>query len=556
MIKTMQPAFLFVPHKAGTTRDDRRFINTHLSHRAAERRRQGKPRPHTIAAPTPKPSQPKVQLPHRLPYEEDVKDSSSSDGSASTISEFPLPRAEDDLGKDELETGSLIAPSVPANILSNGSNDPFSSTLIPMTAPVRALLHFNDDIFQPWGEGIEKGFHKRAAFSNKFFKTGNQLLQDKTTAYAFLARLASMAAMLTSSEKLAMAATGFKSQAYENLRQHMMTHGMHSDTLLYAQMFSLLAMEIAAHNLDAAAIHARTLQQLIQNAPMTDCVNVGEDLICSVLWHECLRGGFSLQRPAFEVDRLLDQAFWRNTLAAAKSELTARGLMPPHKTNGFKAAGLAHDICACVGELRFMSDLTHAFESAPDLVTENVMRAFGHRDPLISSRLLKLYNDSHDYLVDGGYPGYESEIHTAAATCLAARFWYRVATSHESVDVLPSAGFQLYRIYGTHKPILERLKEAHASYQESGDQATKQNLWLWILYVGTLAERANTTLDSGFKPLKGYYFGFHFVRLARSMGLFSWTDVEKVLSTFLYSDAVGVRSRQHFEDGMRSQDKG
>ena len=556
MIKTMQPAFLFVPHKAGTTRDDRRFINTHLSHRAAERRRQGKQRPQANTKPTQKPPQPTVKLPHRPTYDEEVKDSSSSDSDATTVSTYPFPGAEDGFEKDDSQTGPLIVSPASAKRLRNGSSDPFSSTLIPMTAPVRALLHFNDDMFQPWGEGIEKGFHKRAAFSNKFFQTGNELLQDKTTAYAFLARLASMAAMLSPNENLAMAATGFKSQAYENLRQDMMTYGMHSDTLLYAQMFSLLAMEIAAHNLDAAAIHARTLQQLIQNAPMTDCVNVGEDLICSVLWHECLRGGFSLQRPAFEVDRLLDQAYWRNTLAAAKSELMERGLMPPHKTNGFKAAGLAQDICACVGELRFMSDLTHAFERAPDLVTEDVMRALGHRDPLISSRLLKLYNDSQDYLVGGEYPGFDSEIQTAAASCLAARFWYRVATSHESVDVLPTTGFQLYRIYGTHKPILERLKKAHTSYRESSAHLRKQNLWLWILYVGTLAERANTTLDSGFKSLKGKYFHFHFVRLARSMGLFSWADVEEVLSTFLYSDAVGVRSRQHFEDGMSSQDRG
>ncbi len=556
MIETMQPAFLFVPHKAGTMRDDRRFINTHLSHRAAERRKKGKPRPQTISTPAPKPPQASVQLPCKSTYDEEIKDSSSSDGDVTTISESSLSSAEEDLGKQDPKRGTLIVSPVSLDVLSNGSSDPFSSQLIPMTAPVRALLHFNDDMFQPWGEGIEKGFHKRAAFSNKFFKTGNQLLQDRTTAYAFLARLASMATMLTSSEKLAMAATGFKSQAYENLRQHMMTQGMKSDTLLYSQMFSLLAMEIAAHNLDAAAIHARTLQQLIQNSPMTDCVNVGEDLICSVLWHECLRGGFSLQRPAFEVDRLLDQAFWRNTLAAAKSELTARDLLPPHRINGFKAAGLAHNICACVGELRFMSDLTYALESAPDLVTEDVMRAFGHRDPLISSRLLKLYNDSQDNLVGLGYPGYSSELETEAATCLAARFWYRVATSHESVDVPPTAGFQLYRIYGTHKPILERLREAHAHWQDSGHQPREQNLWLWILYVGTLAERANTTLDSVFKPLQRSYFGFHFIKMARSMGLFSWTDVEDILSTFLYSDAVGVRSKQYFEDGMSGQDNG
>ena len=555
MIKTMQSAFLFVPHKAGTTRDDRRFINTHLSHRAAERRKRGKRQPQILVTPTPKPPGPKVKLPTRPLYDDEVKDSSSSDGEAIPTAEPPLSSAEDEIETD-LSNGTLACAPDPANMLSSGSRDPFISTLVPMTAPVRALLHFNDDIFQPWGESIEKGFYKRAAFSNKFFKTGNQLLQDKTTAYAFLARLASMASTLTSNQNLAMAATGFKSQAYENLRQHMVVHGMRSDSLLYAQMFSLLAMEIAAHNLDAAGIHARTLQQLIQNSPMTDCVNVGEDLICSVLWHECLRGGFSLQRPAFEVDRLLDQASMRNTLASAKAELVARDLMPPRKTNGFKAAGMAHDITACIGELRFMSDLTHAFESAPDLVTEDVMRAFGHRTPLISSRLLKLYNDAQDYLIDGAYPGYESEFHTAAATCLAARFWYRVATSHESVDVPPAAGFQLYRIYGTHKPVLERLKEAHEAYQESGEQARKQQLWLWILYVGTLAERSNTTLDLELKPADGSYFSFHFVKMAKSMGLFDWSDVDEVLSTFLYSDAVGMRSRQYFEEGMMYEENG
>jgi hypothetical protein len=541
MIKTMPPAFLFVPHKAGTQRDDRRFINTHLSHRAAARRKQGKSKTQTAQAAEITPLSRNARLPTRSRSEEDAPEANPSDGDVTpTITTVSLASNP----SFEIENPSFSAGASspgPTSLITNGNYDPFSVALIPMTAPVRTLLHFNDTIFQPWGEGIEKGFHKRAAFSNKFFQTGNQLLQDQTTGYAFLARLASMAATLTSNQSLSIAAAGFKSQAYENLRQHMMAHGMESGTLLYSQMFSLLAMEIAAHNLDAAAIHARTLQQLIQNAPITDCVNVGEDLICSVLWHECLRGGFSLQRPAFEVDQLLDQASMRNTLAAAKKELDARGIMPPQRFNGFKAAGLAHDISGCVGELRFMADLTYAF---------------GHRSPLVSSRLLKLYNNAQDYLADGAYPGYESEFHTAAAACLAARFWYRVATSHESVDVPPTAGFQLYRIYGTHKSILRQLKEAHEAYQEFGEQQRKQNLWLWILYVGTLAERANTSGAPDPEQWKDGYFNVQFVSMARSMGVLCWADMEEIFGTFLYSDAVGVRSRQYFAEGLLMQPNG
>ena len=551
MIETMQSPFLFVPHKAGTTRNDRRFINTHLSHRAAERRKKGKAQPQTVAASPLKVPTPKYQLTQRPTSDRDSIDSSSSDGDISppTVSALPVSTTTSEQAQTPA-TSVILSPTYFKDI-ANGLGDPFSSTLIPMTTAVRTLISFNDNLFQPWGEGIEKGFHKRAAFSNKFFKTGNQLLQDKTTGYAFLARLASMAATLTSSQQLTMAATGFKSQAYESLRQQIFTNGMHSDSLLYSQMFSLLAMEVAAHNLQAAGIHAKSLQQLIQNAPMTDCETVGEDLICSVLWHECLRGGFSLQRPAFEVDRLLDQAFMRKTLSTAESQLNARGLMPPSKTNGFKTAGLTDDVADCVGELMFMSDLNYAFESAPDLVTEDVMKAFGHRVPLISSQLLKLYNDAQDFLVAGAYPGYESEFHTAAATCLAARFWHRVATSHESVDVPPTAGFQLYRIYGTHKPILERLRQLHEAYQESGQQPQKRKLWLWILYVGSLAERANTTPEPRLRRPPDTYCHVQFLSEAKAIGLFIWPDVEDVLRMFLYSESVGVRSRLYFEDAMK-----
>lgn len=548
MMKEVQSPFLFVPHRAGTTRDDRRFINTHLSHRAAERRKRGKIRPRTsqeltldafpvtrqLSSKAPSPGRNKIEL---VPNE-------------SPISENPSISTTDDTSSDMSTYTGGHNPTV----FPNGALfDPFSSTLIPMTPPIRALLHFNQDMFKPWAEGIEQGAHKRAAFHNKFFQTSVQLLQDKTTGFAFLARLASMAAVLTSSHKLAIAATGFKTRAYECLQQQMIKDGMQTNALLYAQMFSLLAMEIAAHNFDAAGIHARTLQQLIQNAPMTDCVGIGEDLICSVLWHECLRGSFSLNRPSFQVDKFLDQPSMRNTLETAEIELFNRGLIASKPANGFFDAGLSTDLTTCVGELRFMSDLTRGFRHAPELVTQDVMKAFGHRTPLISSRLLALYNDAQDSLTACAYPGYESEIHTVAATCLAARFWYRVATSHEWVDDPPKAGFQLFRIYGTQGPVLKRLREAHEACVESGSVTWKQNLWLWILYVGTLAERANSPWTQDLKVQRDSYFSTEFVALARLMDRTQWNALEEVLSTFLYSDTVGRRSRQCFEEEMAIQ---
>jgi nitrate reductase gamma subunit len=108
-------------------------------------------------------------------------------------------------------------------------------------------------------------------------------------------------------------------------------------------------------------------------------------------------------------------------------------------------------------------------------------------------------------------------------------------------------GFQLYRIYGTHQPVLKKLKEAYETCQESGDLIQKHNLWLWILYVGTLAERANVNFQVEF------YFHSHFVAMARIMHLFRWEQVQEVLSTFLYSDSVGVKSEEFFVQEMRKQ---
>jgi hypothetical protein len=546
-MKEAQSSFLFVPHRAGTGRDDRRFINTHLSHRAAERRKRGKSRPKTTEVLNPGVLPKRSQLPSRS-RETHTKDAEHESDSATAVDGASPMSIED----TETEIISRAVGHSPTVFPTGAMFDPFASTLIPMTPPIRALLHFNQDMFKPWAEGIEASVHKRAAFHNKFFQTSVQLLQDKTTGFAFLARLASMVAVLTSSHKLAITATGFKSLAYESLQHQMIKDGMQTNYLLLGQMFSLLAMEIAAHNFDAANIHAKTLQQLIQNAPVTDHINVGEDLVNSVLWHESLLGSFSLGRPVFEVDKFLDQASMRQTLELAEIELYSRGLMQVSKAGGFSDAGLSNDLVNCVSELRFMSDLNYGFRYAPDLVTQEVMNAFGHRVPLVSSRLLALYNDAQDVLEDCAYPGYESEIHTVAATCLAARFWYRIATSHEWVDDPPRAGFQLFRIYGTHEPVLKRLREAHEACVESGSVSWKQNLWLWILYIGTLAERANLPWTRDLHQQHSY-FNTEFVALARLMNRLTWDDVLAVLNTFLYTADVGSRSQQCFEEEMRKQ---
>jgi hypothetical protein len=539
--------FSFVPHQSGTARpnNDRRFINTHLSRLAAERRKRGKGAPKAI-----KTSRDSPPSDHAPLAKVAIPRSSPEIVPAIATTQVSEEREQD---SDE-QPLSEDSPVYPVTLLDNGSHDPFESTLVPITSEARQLLLFDHEMLHPFVVNIEKGADKDGAFGNKFNYTSQAALADECIGYATLARIANAAATVTANQNVKMVALNYKSRAYESLRSSINRDGVRPTEHLLTQIFSLLSMEITGQQHDHAALHAKTLKQLIQNGNHSevDAETMNKKLLSSILWHECLRGAFALCRPAFEIEDLVDHTAFLRTLLGCKDKLTKLGLMPQEPINGFQQAGVSSHLLMRLREYRFLARLCHGLQSFPTMIDEDYMTAFSFRATLTGSKLLDIYNDAYDDIKlrrnDKGKDLTPDYVETA--TALAAIFWYRVATSHEAVDVPPSTQTQMYKVFGTQKPVLKHLREAFYYCKESGGVTQQPELWLWLLYVGSLAERADLHPQCNSEKAISSYFHNELYEQSRKMGVRTWEAMEEVLFRFLYARKVGPMSKALFRRTM------
>ncbi|ETN37866.1 uncharacterized protein HMPREF1541_07489 [Cyphellophora europaea CBS 101466] len=562
--------FSFVPQRPGGGPDDRRFINTHLSRLAAERRKHAKTAK-SVKSPSPSPTRP----------------ASTRDGNLSPKQKSSPPRGRTSLSVPPKQTAQRVSPISPlqrslslqhvkpdmnddiaasseveaehqapllVSALDNGSHDPFNSTLVVITPEVRKLLAFDREMFFPWASGIEKGDNKHGAFTNKFAKTSLEALEDKCVGYANLARLASSAATITSNPDLHITAMKYKARAYEILRESINERHTGLNEHMLTQIFSLLSIEISGQQHENAALHAGTLQQLLQGQQQGrfDAARMNRRLLCSILWHECLRGSFTLCRPVFDIEKLVDHTAFIATLVATKRQLMAQGFMPSRTTDGFQEAGIGSHLLQRVREFRFLSDVGSALQKAPKLLNEEVMDAFTFRATLTSSKLLEIYNDVYDTIRSSGPDDDLTSAYLETATALAARYWYRVVTSHEAVNVEPTPQSQFYKVFGTQKPVLAHLKEAHEYCKRSGGLQKQPRLWLWILGVGIMAEKADGHFSHDAQQDRSGYFHVAAVAQAKLLDTKDRDAIERILKTFLYSNLLKPSSRYHFEQAINS----
>ena len=172
-----------------------------------------------------------------------------------------------------------------------------------------------------------------------------------------------------------------------------------------------------------------------------------------------MRGSFSLGRPIFEIERLGDHDRMRDCLTSTGRDLFPIGLMTDARPSGFHHGGLPSKLLDLVTELRFMSDLSRALGQAPSMITAEVMSAFTFRAPSISSNPLILFNEAQE-AIDDAFPNSEQDFYRTGPVCLAARFCYRCATSHELIDVEAGPGYRMFQVYDTQGSVLEKLEEA------------------------------------------------------------------------------------------------
>lgn len=550
MAKKRSYSLNFVPQSTGKGPDDRKFINSHLSRLAIEQRRAGKSSVKSLVT---SPSQgAKVQIPRRGSAQEYSEHPSPEDSQAKSLTLEP--QLQDDVIEDIRGPPGLF--TAPYTLLDDGRPDPFASTLIPLTRPVQALLAFNQNLFLPWTSRTEREGEKTVALPKRFFWKSTEAAIEGTVGYAHLARLGAVAATITSDPRLARAALEYSSRAYQSLRQYLLTNEKHPNHLLYSQIFSLFSMEIAKQNHEAATVHARTIQQLIQSTAVEGGETILPDayLLNAILWHEQQRLLMSLRKPEFDIDGFPNASAKKQLLVNLKQELQRQGFWPYRLHCGFSGASLEPEVKAGLAELRGHWEILVALKLAGHETTEDFMSAFAHRTTSNMGKLITLYNRSKELLSTDVRSEEEIKHRAGAAACLAARYWFRCACQMELPDGGSPLVNQLGQVYGRYAMILGAVQvQCEAILQRSVTlSANDLALWLWILYVGTLAERARNNYTKYSSEVENnQFFQASFTRLAWSLNLLTWEKVEEVLSLFFYEASIGPRSAILFEEDIR-----
>ncbi|KPI37565.1 uncharacterized protein AB675_4017 [Cyphellophora attinorum] len=589
MPATDPPAdFSFVPLYNGpeVSKPNRQFINAHLSRLAAKKRSHGAGNrlQKKVVLPVRQPDRPKVLI-ERIARVSGVGSTCAHGKAGAPDCDFCRGVNGTVASRSQLLVASSgRTESVNITTLLDTSNDPFSSTLVPIDRTVRKLLGFEQEAFFPWSAGIEKGANKGGAFRNKFVQTIPEAFNDLCTGYANLARLAAMTATITSDPLMAATALKYKVLAYENMRKSVAAHTDNYETheLAMVQTFSLMSMEVAEGNSESSAIHSRALLRMMTNssasaAPLTDKTThiKPSQLLNAVLWHECVRGGTTGRQHVFNPKKLVHHKSLGATLSSAKRTLSSLGHWPrrPEITDGFSHSDLPPHLILRLREVRFLAEINTALTHAPELIDLHLMNAFAFRASLMCSQLIgashaaeQVINESSHQRSQYGHEFQEDEIdyrrvyqaHQSRATALAAQFALRVVTSHEAVDIPASTPAQLFKIYGTHKRVLQEIRVAfeqcrHRSSADpdGDDQVSRQpELWLWILWIGSLAERAD--LYPCYVPSKivGASFNRAFVAHALGLYLHEWETVRATLTRFMYFERNTWQSQYWFEQTL------
>ncbi|KPI44535.1 uncharacterized protein AB675_8721 [Cyphellophora attinorum] len=538
-----QLVLAFVPQKAGTDPskpDDRKFINTHLSRRAADRRRQGKPKLTKSESSVSEDAKalskaPKLQISRVVPkYVARPLSGELTDQSANTPTTDSSPGVLTDAsgdGSNETEAAKdTVMPTVPITSHTDGNYDPFVSTSIPITSQVHELLVFNSSMFTPWAIGIEKGDDKHGSFANKFAQASQQAMAEPGTGYANLARLAVAAAAVTGNPRLEILAARFKMLAYASLRESMAASGSNPNLALLKQVFSVVSMEMTARQDDNSALHTRNLGQLARG--------YGQSVILD-------------RRTPTDLDVRDFHRFNTSPSHHVCCQTASRvpRFWPTPLPDGFEAASINPHLLGRTREMRFIHDLCQALQYAPQFLDDALMEAFGYRAALSCCNLIDSYNDGLDQIRDSKSPTDDLyQLYSESSIGIVGAYAVRTVTNHEPIDVERRAYTQLYKIYGTHGPVLAHLREAYHFCKSSDGLVRHARLWLWLLWVTSLAERASIFPDDTAERVVEGYFHQAFVGHATvTMGLRAWEEIEAVTARFLRIQPHRATSRMYFE---------
>lgn len=376
-------------------------------------------------------------------------------------------------------------------------------------------------------------------------------LQDKGLAYSHFARIAALIASDSQqsdvTEDFHTQALIFKSKSMALLRERLAQEP--GDPKTYSQILLLMNAELYDRNFAAASAHGAILATLLQNGT----IKGDTTFLFKVVYHDAQRASMSMTRPLLDLDHWVpDQIIPIDHLVTPDSPLAvllgARSLEldPSLNANPQLKQTMADFKQTCLSLLLAMTDKKFADSQAVFYGRFYMSISMGRLVNRYLDAAARTNESSDNLLLQDESAGHAR---MSAYVSLAALLLLRCLTRIDSVRISGNI-----ILFSANMLIMHRLKETlmvNGRHSRSEIQGKFANARLYALFVGAWLEQARAALQkraSGSSPDSDTdassssadlgWFNCEFAEQARSMKLYKWTEVRKILQQFVYADVL------------------
>jgi hypothetical protein len=521
---------VFVPNKSVETPYPTAIVRSHVAKLAAERRRRNRlGSDNRNAQAGALPTVPSSQNPGTC-----IQRSRSQSAKEVAV----INQADDDEQRRETLADDISQLKVTA--LQKGNSDPFDSTTIAIDATANELLTFNRNYFLPLIDSFERSSHKIDSYQNKFYEIPADAMHNECTAASTLARYAMVLSNLRPANPYyRVAAAKYTALAYKNLRASFSSgqDDRRYQDQLKRQVFAVVATETLGRNFEAAAVHMRSLQKMLLQ-DQSQGLPVSQTLLQSCCFIDLLRSTLSTTRPIFNVENFA--CFDPDPLILIAAQLTNLGFISLNAY--FQSPEIPLGLRPYFAQIRWICIVSGAFFRANGLVTLAVTNSWAEHAYRAIWDISSSYFDARDAIqaVASSDP---TEMNLQAVIALATLFWL---AADANFDYLPPTNEVLWKVV---YPTLSRARRVMPELKERINMLGRSigpNVRLWLLYVTSLAEQAETSF-LGVSAQHENDWHVRFVQQAIEMGLTRYEDVEKELKNFLYHERTRVDGKVWFE---------
>jgi hypothetical protein len=445
-----------------------------------------------------------------------------------------------------------IVPCAPLNMLTHGNTDPFNTLAVPLDSTVSHLLQYSKDVMFPTVYSMELRSTTPSLGITKAWEYVQESFEDECAMSAYLAISATSVMRVAPSSDFGRVALQFNNRSSALLRQRLADSGNSIDPRLYIVVLWLSSNALATGDFTAGMIHANTLCFLVRRAGGIN--NVEPFQREHILEFDVQFAIMFLRRPFFAAADYAPGPFnmlWLNDRDAVDNP------SPNHKLITYPpltpAVLASPDLASAISDLRELHAVYIFTLHNPLPGTSPIFRWMYLQKHAVEARLLDIccsliYSPieppssstnsnasppSSTSLPSPTQPDPKSESTLLHPTlCIATLYWTAMAV-----------GFSLQKIHAC-SVLLSHLRNFLFSHLRSilapvtarHPPQAQSPLLLWILYVGTIAERA-----LGLSQAPGPWYDWctrRFILQIRSMGIHGHRECRRVLEGILFAERM------------------